>query len=68
VNERWLEILLTPKRDDITVDETCRRYGISRQSFYVYQRRLYSDGASRVRLVPCSMMAIASASLESKWW
>ena len=44
VNERWLEILLTPKRDGISVAETCRRYGISRQTFYVYQRRLYSDG------------------------
>ena len=27
VNERWLEILLTPMRDQITVAETCRRYG-----------------------------------------
>ena len=24
--------------------------------------------ASRVRLAPCSMTAVASASLESKWW
>jgi hypothetical protein len=44
VNERWLEILLTPLRDQITVAETCRRYGISRQIFYVYQRRLFADG------------------------
>lgn len=29
MNERWLEILLTPMRDQITVAETCRRYGIS---------------------------------------
>lgn len=43
VNERWLEILLTPKRDGITVAETCRRYGTARQTFYVYQRRLYGE-------------------------
>ena len=40
VNERWLEILLTPMRDQTTVAETCRRCGISRQTFYVYQPRL----------------------------
>jgi hypothetical protein len=40
VNECWLEILLTPMRDQITVAETCRRYGISRPTFYVDQRRL----------------------------
>jgi transposase-like protein len=39
-----LEILLTPMRDQITVVETCRRYGITRQTFYVYQRRFYADG------------------------
>ena len=46
MNERWLEILLTPKRDGITVAvaETCRRYGISRHTFYVYQRRFYREG------------------------
>jgi hypothetical protein len=44
VNERWLEILLAPMRDQITVAEMCRRYGITRQTFYVYQRRFYADG------------------------
>ena len=43
VNEVWLDILLTPMRDQITVAETCRRCGISRQTFYVYQRRFYAD-------------------------
>jgi hypothetical protein len=52
VNERWLEILLTPMPDKISVAETCRRYGISRQTFYVYQRRLYADGVAA--LVPMS--------------
>lgn len=46
VNERWLEILLTPMRDQITVAETRRRYGIARQTFYVYQRRFYADAVA----------------------
>jgi transposase-like protein len=58
VNERWLEILLTPMRDQITVAETCRRYGISRQSFYVYQRRLYADGVAA--LAPLSRRPLTS--------
>ena len=58
MNERWLEILLTPMRDQITVAETCRRYGISRQSFYVYQRRLYADGVAA--LVPLSRRPLTS--------
>jgi transposase InsO family protein len=58
VNERWLEILLTPMRDQITVAETCRRYGISRQSFSVYQRRLYADGVAA--LVPLSRPPLTS--------
>ena len=44
VNERWLEILLTPQRDGISVAAVCRRYGISRQSFYENRRRLWSEG------------------------
>lgn len=58
MNERWLEILLTPMRDQITVAETCRRYGISRQSFYVYQRRLYADGVAA--LAPLSRRPLTS--------
>ncbi|WP_094980066.1 helix-turn-helix domain-containing protein [Rhodococcus pyridinivorans] len=49
VNERWLEILLTPLRDGITVAETCRRYGVSRQSFYDYRRRLDADGVTALQ-------------------
>ncbi len=59
MNERWLEILLTPMCDQITVAETCRRYGISRQqSFYVYQRRLYADGVAA--LAPLSRRPLRS--------
>lgn len=58
MNDRWLEILLTPMRDHITVAETCRRYGISRQTFYVYQRRLYSDGVAA--LAPLSRRPLSS--------
>ncbi|GAA4474820.1 hypothetical protein GCM10023094_11150 [Rhodococcus olei] len=46
VNERWLEILLTPLRDGIPVAETCRRYGVSPQSFYDYRRRLDAEGVT----------------------
>ncbi|NMM91841.1 hypothetical protein B2J88_47480 [Rhodococcus sp. SRB_17] len=49
VNERWLEILLTPLRDGITVADTCRRYGVSRQSFYDYRRRLNTEAP-----MPCN--------------
>jgi transposase InsO family protein len=58
VNERWLEILLTPMRDQITVAETCRRYGIARQTFYVYQRRFYADGVAA--LEPLSRRPLTS--------
>lgn len=58
MNERWLEILLTPLRDGITVAETCRRYGISRQSFYVYQRRYDAGGVSA--LAPQSRRPLSS--------
>jgi transposase InsO family protein len=58
VNERWLEILLTPKRDGISVAETCRRHGIARETFYVYQRRLYSDGVAA--LAPRSRRPLSS--------
>jgi len=44
MNERWLEILLTPQRDGISVAAVCRRYGVSRQSFYEYRRRLWAEG------------------------
>lgn len=58
VNERWMEILLTPIHDQITVAKTCSRYGISRQTLYVYQRRRYADGVAA--LVPLSRGPVTS--------
>ncbi|MCD2158203.1 helix-turn-helix domain-containing protein, partial [Rhodococcus cerastii] len=49
VNERWLEILLAPSRDGITVAETCRRYGVCRQTFYEYRRRLHREGVAALQ-------------------
>lgn len=49
MNERWLEILLAPSRDGITVAETCRRYGVSRQTFYEYRRRLHREGVAALQ-------------------
>jgi transposase InsO family protein len=39
-----LEILMAPDRHGLTVAETCRRYGISRQTFYDYRRRYRTEG------------------------
>lgn len=69
MNERWLEILLTPMRDQITVAETCRRYGVSRQTFYVYQRRLYADGVAALAPLsrrPKTSPAHTAAELETE--
>lgn len=69
MNERWLEILLTPMRDQITVAETCRRYGVSRQTFYVYQRRLYADGVAALAPLsrrPKTSPARTAAELEAE--
>lgn len=69
MNERWLEILLAPMRDGITVAETCRRYGISRQTFYVYRRRLYGEGVAALAPLsrrPLTSPAQISAEIESE--
>jgi AcrR family transcriptional regulator/transposase-like protein len=39
-----LEVVQTPQRLGITVAETCRRYGISRETFYRWQRRYRAEG------------------------
>jgi hypothetical protein len=44
LSQAKLEILLAPDRHGLTVTETCRRYGISRQSFYQYRRRCCAAG------------------------
>ncbi|MCK8675174.1 helix-turn-helix domain-containing protein [Rhodococcus sp. HM1] len=43
VNERWLEILLTPLRDGITVAETCRRCGVGVTALQPRSRRPHSS-------------------------
>jgi transposase InsO family protein len=44
LSELWIEILLAPDRHRLTVTEVCRRYGISRDTFYAYRRRYQADG------------------------
>lgn len=40
----WIEILLAPQRHGLTVTEVCRRYGISRKTYYVYRARYRAEG------------------------
>ncbi|MEV7739539.1 helix-turn-helix domain-containing protein [Streptomyces sp. NPDC088921] len=49
---QWIDILLAPERDQLTVAEVCRRHGISRKTFYVYLARYRTEGAAG--LVPRS--------------
>lgn len=44
LSELWIEILLAPDRHRLTVTEVCRRYGISRETFYAYRRRYQAEG------------------------
>lgn len=39
-----LEVLLEVERTGLTVTEVCRRYGISRQTYYRYRRRYLAEG------------------------
>jgi homeodomain-containing protein len=51
------------------VAETCRRYGIARQTFYVYQRRLYADGVAALEPLsrrPLTSPAQTAAELEAE--
>jgi transposase-like protein len=43
VSQQKLEVLMAPQRLGISVAEVCRRYGISRDTFYEWRRR-YRDG------------------------
>jgi transposase len=45
LSEQWIDILLAPERDRLTVAEVCRRHGISRKTFYVYLARFRTEGA-----------------------
>ncbi|MCZ0983353.1 helix-turn-helix domain-containing protein [Streptomyces diastatochromogenes] len=42
--ECWIDILLAPERDRLSVTEVCRRNGISRKTFYVYRDRFRAQG------------------------
>jgi AcrR family transcriptional regulator/transposase-like protein len=44
MSEKKLEVLLAPERLGISVTETCRRYGISRETFYTWRRRYQATG------------------------
>ncbi|MGW6796760.1 helix-turn-helix domain-containing protein [Streptomyces chartreusis] len=52
LSEQWIEILLAPERDRLSVAEVCRRHGISRKTFYVYLARYRAEGPAG--LVPRS--------------
>jgi transposase len=44
LSEQWIDILLAPERDRLTVAEVCRRHGISRKTYYVYLARYRTEG------------------------
>ena len=43
------EVLMEAERTGLTVTEICRRYGISRQTYYRYRRRYLAEGLARAR-------------------
>jgi transposase-like protein len=46
--ELRLEVLLEAERTGLTVAEVCRRYGISRQTYYRYRRRYLAEGLAEL--------------------
>ncbi|MFD6396784.1 helix-turn-helix domain-containing protein [Nocardia sp. NPDC060249] len=64
----WLEILRAPGRNGLTVTEVCRRYNISRKTYYSYLARYREHGvaglAPRSRR-PKSFPAQTSADIEA---
>ncbi|WP_280348496.1 helix-turn-helix domain-containing protein [Nocardia neocaledoniensis] len=46
VRAEWLEILQAPARERVTVTEVCRRYQVSRKSYYSYLARYRQDGVA----------------------
>jgi len=54
VKERWLEILLTPQRDGISVAAVCRRYGIPAVVLRI-------PATTLVRGSPCTAAAVDAA-------
>lgn len=59
-----LEVLLEVERTGMSVAEVCRRYGISRQTYYRYRRRYLAEGLkgledrSRRPLEPANHIAV----------
>jgi transposase InsO family protein len=47
--EMRLEVLLEVERTGLTVSEVCRRYGISRQTYYRYRRRYLTEGLAGLK-------------------
>ena len=43
--ELRMEVLLEAERTGVTVTEVCRRYGISRQTYYLYRRDTWPTGS-----------------------
>jgi len=62
--ELRLEVLLEAERTGLTVSEVCRRYGISRQTYYRYRRRYLAEGLagledrSRRPLAPANQISV----------
>jgi len=46
--EMRFEVLLEVERTGLTVTEVCRRYGISRNTYYRYRRRYLAEGFRRL--------------------
>ena len=42
--EMRFDVLLEVERTGLTVTEVCRRYGISRNTYYRYRRRYLAEG------------------------
>lgn len=44
--EVWLEMFTAAAQHDASIAELCRRYGVSRQSFYLHRQRYEIEGAA----------------------
>lgn len=66
--EDWLDILAAPRRHGLTVTEVCRRYGISRKTYYARLARYRLEGeaglAPRSRRPKAARSAVPAESVE----
>ncbi|MEU9445429.1 leucine zipper domain-containing protein [Streptomyces sp. NPDC048304] len=44
LSEQWIDILLAPERDRLTVADVGRRHGISRKTYYVHLAHYRAEG------------------------